>query len=118
MESFGLRPGRSVAIWVDVYRQDTGPLVVYDGPIESETWVKMEYLPGGTRLYGRVWTSGPRVVIRYYSARLPDGRVIPFCGLANDNDFGLAKGSSRPGSGALDAAFSWVFVTGRFGLPP
>ena len=115
MESFGLRPGLATTIWVDVYRQDTGPLVVYDGPIESQTWVNMEDLPGHTRLYGRVWTSGPRVVIRYYSARLPDGKVVPFCGVAADNGHGLPRGSSRPGSGALDAAFAWVYVTGRFG---
>jgi hypothetical protein len=102
-------------MWVDATRTDSGPLVIYDGPVVSETWVNMEELPGDTRLYGRVWTSGPRVVIRYYSARLPDGKVIPFCGVAAENGHGLPKGPGRPGSAALKSAFAWVYVVGRFG---
>jgi len=112
--SFGLEPGSSVTAFVDVTRQVVGPLTIYDGPVESETWLPMEELPGGTRLQGRVWTSGPRVVIRYYSATLPDGRHIPFCAVAADNGPGLPKSPGRPGSAALEGPAVSIYVTGQF----
>jgi len=79
------RRGSHVSIFLNTAQKTIEPLILYDGPIESETWTNIEDLPGGTRLQGRVWTSGPRVVIRYYSARLPDGKVIPFCAVAGEN---------------------------------
>ena len=112
--SFELVPGSSTTVFVDVTRKVSGPLIVYDGPVESETWGPMEELPGGTRLQGRIWTSGPRVVIRYYSATLPDGRHTPFCAVAAENGPGLPKTPGRPGSAALEQSFVEIFVTGQF----
>jgi len=112
--SFGLEPGSSTAVFVEVSRTMPGPLIVYDGPIESMTWGPMEELPGRTRLQGRIWTSGPRVVIRYYSATLPDGRHIPFCAVAGDNGPGLPKTPGRPGSAALEGPAVTIYVTGQF----
>ena len=114
MEAFDLAPGDSVSMDVEVNRTDPGPLIVYDGPVESRTWGPMESLPARTRLYGRVWTGGPRVVIRYYSARLPDGKVIPFCAVAADNGPGLPKSPGRPGSAALPSSAASVYITGQF----
>ncbi len=114
MEAFNLTPGASVSIWVDAARTEEGPLIVYDGPIESVTWLNMRALPGDTRLYGRAWTGGPLVVIRYYSARLPDGKVIPFCAVAAENGPGLPKSSGRPGSATLPSSVAGVYITGQF----
>jgi len=117
IEAFGLEPGSSLVVDLDIARPSQGkptPLIVYDGPIESETWLRVAGLPGRTRLLGRVWTGGPRVIIRYYSARLPDGKVIPFCAVAGDNGPGLPKSPGRPGSAALADSVAFIFVTGRF----
>ena len=114
MAAFGLRPGASTTIHVDATRTQSGPLIVYDGPIESRTWLNMADLPGHTRLVGRVWTGGPRVVIRYYSARLPDGKVIPFCAVAAENRLGLEKSPGRAGFAAIQSSTAFVEVTGEF----
>lgn len=117
MESFALKPGLSALMEVDATHQSPGrflPLVIYDGPVESVTRDSIAELPAKVRLQGWVWTSGPRVIIRYYSARLPDGRVIPFCAVAAENGPGLPKGPGRPGSAALRDTSSWVFITGQF----
>lgn len=114
MAAFNLEPGARATMDVDATRTDPGPLIVYDGPVESLTWLNMVDLPGRTRLYGRIWTGGPRVVIRYYSARLPDGKVIPFCAVAAENGPGLPKSPGRPGSAALHSSSASVYVTGQF----
>jgi len=114
MEAFNLAPGDDVPLYVDATRRDPGPLILYDGPIESMTWGNMQDLPGPVRLHGRVWTGGPRVVIRYYSARLPDGRVIPFCATATWNGPGLPKSPGRSGSAAIQNLEASVTITGQF----
>jgi hypothetical protein len=114
MAEFGLGPGSREHIDVDARQPGVGPLVVYDGPIESALGLNMEELPPGTRLEGRVWTGGPRVIIRYYAARLPNGRRIAFCGVAGWNEPGLAKSPGRPGSAAIEKSPASVYVVGRF----
>jgi hypothetical protein len=107
-------PGSETQIDLDVTQRREGALIVYDGPIESETNFQMDGVPPRTRLFGRVWTGGPRVAIRYYSAQLPDGRRLPFCGVAGWNGLGLPKAPGRPGSAALEQAFASVYVVSRF----
>lgn len=115
MAEFALRPGVSGDIDVDARQHGAGALIVYDGPIESELGLNMADLPPQTRLEGRVWTGGPRVVIRYYAARLPDGRRrIPFCAVASWNGPGLPKTPGRPGSAALEQTFASVTVVSGF----
>ena len=115
MAALDLDPGAGFSVFVDASRKGTGlPLIVSDGPIESETLLPAEKFPGRTRLQGRIWTSGPRVVIRYYSARLPDGKVIPFCAVAADDGPGLPKSPGRPGFAALQHSTAPVYVTGQF----
>lgn len=109
MEALGLPSSNfDLVVYVDATRKGPGPIVVYDGPIESVL------VAPGAHFYGRVWTGGPRVVIRYYSARLPDGQVIPFCAVAADDDgLGLSKSPGRPGSAAVYSR-AFVTITGRF----
>jgi hypothetical protein len=108
------RPGSSTQIDIDASQLREGALIVYDGPIESLTGFPMDGLPARVRLSGRVWTSGPQVVIRYYSAQLPDGKRIPFCAVAGWNGPGLPKAPGRPGAAALERTFASVYVVSRF----
>jgi hypothetical protein len=120
MDALGLvpaangRPGSSAQMDLDVTQRREGVLIVYDGPLESETVFPIEELPAKTRLFGRAWTGGPRVVIRYYSAQFPDGRRIPFCAVAGWNGPGLPKAPGRPGSAALSQTFASVYVVSQF----
>jgi len=114
MAELGLWPRASAQVDLDVTQLREGALLVYDGPLESETVVPMGELSAKTHLFGRVWTGGPRVVIRYYSAQLPDGRKLPFCGVANWNGPGLPKAPGRPGSAALSQTFASVDVVSQF----
>ncbi len=117
MASFGLRKGLAGIVEVGATQQSRDiltPLIVYDGPIESVTWSPIVKLPAETRLQGRVWTRGPRVVIRYYSARLPDGKVIPFCGVAAENGHGLPGSPGHPGTAAIKDTTAWVYFVERF----
>lgn len=107
-------PGSSTQMDVDAaQRMREGALILYDGPLESATNYQMEDLPPETHLSGRVWTGGPRVVIRYYTAQLPDGQRIPFCAVAGWNGPGLPKTPGRPGSAAITTPAS-VYVVSRF----
>jgi hypothetical protein len=115
MESLGLHPGSVGSVDLDVSRRERDPLILYDGPIESETWTSVADFPGQTRLYGRVWTSGPWVVIRYYSARLPDGKVIPVCAVAAEGRGpGIPKSPGRSGSAAVEHSSAAFFIVGQF----
>jgi hypothetical protein len=53
--------------WVelDVNQTDDSPITLYDGPVESMLNDDLGPLEPPTRLYGRVWTGGPQVVILY-----------------------------------------------------
>lgn len=90
MKALRLRPGETAQVEIDANQFDREPLTLNDGPIESIMLEPMGKLEGASRLYGRVWTSGPRVVIRYYRAQMAGGEVIPICAVA------------RKGSGQLD----------------
>jgi len=84
------------------------------GPIVSQVVQKNEYaskaLPGGTLLYGRLWT-GPdilwrgeeAVMGRWTEARLPDGRTFPVCivlALSDAGRYPVMRGS-KPGAARL-----------------
>ncbi len=85
----------------------------HDGPIVGQVvgydWADPR-LPGGTLLYGRLWT-GPgifwrgeeAVVGRYTEAKLPDGRTFPVCiNLGSPIEAGVPKlPDSKPGAAML-----------------
>lgn len=82
MKALRLRPGETARVEIDANQFEREPLTVQAGPIESLMMEPMGRLEGASRLYGRVWTSGPRVVIRYYHAQMAGGEVIPICAVA------------------------------------
>jgi len=67
------------------------------------------------RLYGRVWTGGSQVVIRYYAAHPPGGDKVPICAVAR-----LAKGQpkklpgSKPGMAILEFSVAGVYTVNEF----
>ena len=116
MRILRLRPGEDVGtVEIDANQSWTSPISVNDGPIESVLRDGLGYLDGGTRLYGKVWTSGPMVVIRYYEARPPDGDTIHFCAVAR-----LSKGQmrklpgSRPGNALLEFSSAALHIVDSF----
>jgi len=102
MKFFQLYPGEAAFMEIDVKQVAQSPITLTDGPIESYTTEELGALPSKTRLYGRVWTTGPNVIIRYYEARPPGGELISICGIAgNDRRSGLRKRPDSPPGGAL-----------------
>jgi hypothetical protein len=91
------------------------PITLYDGPVESVLDGEMGTLAPNTRLYGRVWTGGPLVVIRYYEAKPPDGDTVPICAVARLGDGQLRKRpESKPGTAIVEFSNAAVFVVDSF----
>ncbi|WP_323379101.1 hypothetical protein [Pyxidicoccus xibeiensis] len=100
---------------IDANQSRQTPLTVYEGPVESYLTEDLGYLPPVTRLYGRIWTGGPNVVIRYYEARPPDGETIPICAVARLTYGGLRKRpGSAPGTAVLEFSGTAIFIVDAF----
>ncbi|MFY0562321.1 serine/threonine protein kinase [Archangium lansingense] len=105
----------SAGVELDANQIDASPITLYDGPVESYLDGSLGNLDPGTRLYGRVWTSGPLVVVRYYEAKPPDGDTVPICAVARLGKGQLAKRpDSKPGTAILDYSGASVFVVDSF----
>lgn len=115
MRRLGLSVGDSSDVELDVNQTDTSPITLYDGPVESMLNSPLGTLPAVTRLYGRVWTGGPQVVIRYYEAHPPDEEPIPICAVAR-----LARGQlkkkpeSKPGTAILEFSSAGLYLVNSF----
>jgi hypothetical protein len=91
------------------------PITLYEGPVESVLDGSLGTLEPITRLYGRVWTTGPQVVIRYYEAKPPDGDTVPICAVARLGDGQLRKRpESKPGTAIIEFSNASVFVVDAF----
>jgi hypothetical protein len=90
-------------------------VTLYDGPIESVLREDFGTLEGPARLYGRVWTAGPQVVIRYYAAHPMDGDKVPICAVARLGDDQMRKlPDSKPGIALLDSSIAAAFIVDAF----
>ena len=115
MLRLGIAVSERAPINIDPARSDQVPLPLFEGPIESLLEDELGPLPAGTRLYGRIWTGGPDVVIRYLEARPPRGQTIPFCGVAHDGSDGMTKRpDSPPGSGIIPDGAAIIRVVDAF----
>ncbi|MFL5343464.1 MAG: hypothetical protein ACJ8AT_01655 [Hyalangium sp.] len=65
MRILRLHVGDAASVELDVNQTDDSPITLYDGPVESMLNDDLGILPAVTRLYGRVWTSGPHVSARH-----------------------------------------------------
>jgi hypothetical protein len=115
MRVLKLSVGDGSTVELDTNQSDTSPIILYEGPVESMLLGSLGPLPPVTRLYGRVWTSGPQVIVRYYEAHPPDEEPIPVCAVAR-----LARGQmqkkpeSKPGMAILEFSRAGVFVVNSF----
>ncbi|WP_164011580.1 hypothetical protein [Pyxidicoccus trucidator] len=93
-----------------------GDITLYEGPIESMLEDNLGLLEAPSRLYGRVWTSGPRVVIRYYEAQpVRGGDKVPICAVARMGLGQLQKRpESKPGTAVIGAPSAGVFIVDEF----
>jgi hypothetical protein len=115
MRFMKLRVGDGSIVELDVNQADTRPITLYEGSVESMLEDDLGILESPTRLYGRVWTSGPQVVVRYYAAQPPDGERVPICAVAR-----LAKGQlkkrpeSKPGTAIVEFSRAGVYIVDEF----
>ncbi|RKH47196.1 serine/threonine protein kinase [Corallococcus sicarius] len=115
MRILRLRVVDGANVELDINQDDVSPITLYDGPVESMLISSLGPLESPTRLYGRVWTEGPQVVVRYYAAHPPDGDRIPICAVAR-----LSKGQLRkrpdslPGTAILEFSKAGVDIVESF----
>lgn len=115
MEALKLKVGDAAHVDIDANQIEREPLTINAGPIESIMLDHMGRLAGMTRLYGRVWTSGPRVVIRYYWAQEADGNRMPICAVARLMGGQLESKPGRfPGSAELPFSGAVAFIVESF----
>jgi hypothetical protein len=115
MRILRMHVGEAADVELDANQIDASPITLYDGPVESYLDGSLGNLYPGTRLYGRVWTSGPLVVVRYYEAKPPDGETVPICAVARLGKGQLARHpESKPGTAIFDYSGASVFVVDSF----
>jgi hypothetical protein len=115
MRILGLRVGDFGSVTLDINQSMVSPITLYEGPLESMLEYELGPLEPTTRLYGRVWTGGPQVVIRYYEAHPPDRDKIPICAVARLSKGQLRKlPGSKPGTAVLEFSGAGVAVVDAF----
>lgn len=115
MRAMGLEVGDTSWVQLDANQIDSSPISLYDGPIESVLEKDFGTLETTTRLYGRVWTGGPQVVIRYYEADPPGREKLPLCAVARLSENQLRKlPGSKPGMAILQFSVSGVTIVDAF----
>ncbi|NOK20058.1 serine/threonine protein kinase [Corallococcus carmarthensis] len=111
MRILRLRVGDGANVALDINQDDVSPITLYDGPVESMLISSLGPLETTTRLYGRAWTGGPQVVVRYYEAHPPDGDKIPICAVARLSKGQLRKRpDSKPGTAILEFSSAGVDI--------
>jgi len=116
MQALELHPGHSSSkVELDANQIEREPLTLIAGPIESVMTEHMGRLGALTRLYGQVWTSGPRVVIRYYYAQRAGENPLPICAVARLGGGELeGKPGKFPNSTELPYSDALAFVVQDF----
>jgi hypothetical protein len=116
MRYLRLRVGDASLVDLDANQVGASPITLYDGPIESMLREELGTLEAPARLYGRVWTSGSQVVIRYYEAHpLDGGDKVPICAVARLGNGQLRKRpESKPGMAILDFSIADAFIVDAF----
>jgi len=119
MNLIGLHPGDGAWIDLDINKAGQHDITVNDGPIEGALQKPLgPILHTNTLLYGKVWTSGPDVVVRYYEALPPDRssrEVIPICGVARLGGGQLKKKPGpAPGSAILEFSDAQLMIVDAF----
>lgn len=108
--------GESAWVQLDANQSRARPITLYEGNIESVLEEDVGLLEAPARLYGRVWTGGPQVVIRYHTAQpLRGGDPVPLCAVARLGFGQLRKHpDSKPGTAILDSPRAGVYIVDEF----
>ena len=108
--------GEAAWVQLDANQTRTHPITLYEGKIESVLEESLGLLEAPSRLYGRVWTSGPQAVIRYYSAQpVKGGDEVPICAVARLGFGQLRKlPESKPGLAIIDSPRAGVYIVNEF----
>ena len=108
--------GESAWIELDANQIDARPITLYEGPVESLLDEDLGLLESPARLYGRVWTGGPQVVVRYYEAQpVRGGNKVPICAVARLSKGQLRKRpESKPGTAILEFSRAGVDIVDSF----
>ncbi|QSQ20721.1 serine/threonine protein kinase [Pyxidicoccus parkwayensis] len=115
MRYLKIRVGDAALVELDANQIRSRRVTLYDGPIESMLKEDLGTLEATTRLYGKVWTSGPQVVIRWYQAHPPDGDEMPICAVARLSEDQMQKRpESKPGTAILDGSVAAAYVVNAF----
>ena len=114
MRILRMQVGDATDVELDANQLDARPITLYEGPVESVLDGSLGLLDPVTRLYGRVWTSGPYAVVRYYEAKPPDGDTVPICAVARLGDQMKKRPESKPGTAILEFSNAAVFVVDEF----
>jgi hypothetical protein len=110
-----LHVGDSAIVQLDANQVGSQRTTLYEGPVESVLEEDFGTLTAPARLYGRVWTSGPQVVIRYFEAHPVDGDKVPICAVARLSYDQMKKSpDSKPGMAILEGSVVAVFVVDAF----
>ncbi|WP_224363522.1 serine/threonine protein kinase [Hyalangium versicolor] len=115
MRILGLHVGDGAWVELDINQDHVSPITLYEGPIESMLTEELGPLGRSTRLYGRVWTGGPQVVVRYYEAHPPHQEKFPICAMARLSKGQLRKRpGSKPGTAIVEFSSAGVDVVDSF----
>ena len=115
MRYMKMRVGDASWVELDANQISSKRIMLYDGPIESMLVEELGTLESTTRLYGRVWTAGPQVVVRWYEAHPPDSEKVPICAVARLSYDQMRKlPESRPGMAILDGSTAAAYIVDAF----
>ena len=108
--------GEAAIVQLDANQSRAPDVTLYEGPIESVLSSDLGLIDAPSRLYGRVWTSGPQAVIRYYEAQpVRGGNKVPICAVARLGLGQLRKRpDSKPGTAILEASSAGVYIVDEF----
>lgn len=115
MRYMKMRVGDAAWVELDANQISSKRIMLYDGPIESMLIDELGTLESTTRLYGRVWTAGAQVVIRWYEAHPPDNEKVPICAVARLSYDQMRKlPESKPGMAILDGSTAAAYIVDDF----
>ncbi|RKH32347.1 serine/threonine protein kinase [Corallococcus praedator] len=114
MKELWLRRDGRADVTLDIrypWRMDAPNVTVRDGEIVSVLQDQHGRLPGGTLLYGRLWTGGERVFGHYTRVETPDGHSHPVCFvIGNPGEGWWKEEGSKPGAVIVPRTVGYTVV--------
>jgi serine/threonine-protein kinase len=115
MSKMGLSTEDSFSVVVDERLPERPPARLEEGPIVSYVDLPYKQLPERSRLFGRVWTGGEMVTVRYDAIQFPGGSRMPFCAEVDDSGGQVKDSASPPGVAIIHDNVASVRVVARYG---